>query len=185
MNQESQHKNQQQKEIFLIGYMGSGKSSVGKELARLTGLTLHEMDQEIEESEGMPIPKIFTILGEPYFRDLESRLLKQHSEQTNVIVSCGGGIILDPLNVEVLKERCFAVFLEGDVELLFHRVKNDANRPNAYMGGAPEEERLARFRAQYEKRKSHYVEASSLTIDINGKMPVQIAQEILSALQLQ
>lgn len=168
------------KGIFLIGYMGSGKSSVGKELARLTGLTLHEMDQEIEESEGMPIPKIFTIRGEHHFRNLESKLLDQYSEQSDIIVSCGGGIILDPLNVEVLKEKCFAVFLEGDVELLFQRVKNDANRPNAYMGGAPEEERLTRFRAHYEKRKPHYVKASSLVVEIAGKTPAEIASEIMS-----
>lgn len=173
------------KGIFLIGYMGCGKSSVGKELARLTGLALHEMDQEIEESDGMPIRKIFIIRGEHHFRNLESKLLDEYSEQNDIIVSCGGGIILDPLNVEVLKEKCFAVFLEGDVELLFQRVKDDVNRPNAYMEGLEEEKRLIKFREQYEQRKPHYLEASSLVVKIDGKAPEQIAQEILSALQLQ
>lgn len=176
-------KMESKKSIFLIGYMGSGKTTVGKAISGISGFTYHDMDNEIEASEGIPIRRIFIVRGEHHFRNQESRLLDEYCKQSRLVVSCGGGIILDPFNVEILKNQCFTVFLEGSVEALFERVKNDENRPYAYLDGEEEKERLLKFCTLYEQRKPHYLEASSRIISIDGKEPAEIAAEIVATYQ--
>ena len=198
--------------IFLIGYMGSGKTTVSKLLSAKTGAACVDMDQEIEKAEGMPIRKLFIKFGEHEFRNKESELLDKlchvksavdllAGEETGeqkvldkvskyeafahrtepLIVSCGGGVILDDLNRQILN-RQYTIFLEADPKTLFLRVSGDANRPLAYMDIPDEAERLSRFIDQYKKRAPLYKEAASVTIKTDGKNPDQIAKEILSAL---
>jgi len=170
--------------IFLIGYMGSGKTTIGRELSRMTGYDYIDMDSLIEETEGMPIREIFIKRGEHHFRNQESRLLDQLCERTGIIVSCGGGIIHDELNVERLQQCGPAVFLSGEAMLLFERVKDDPNRPLAYMDLADEQARFAKFSDLYQRRLHLYNAAAALTIEITGKSPEAIAAEILSHLQI-
>lgn len=170
--------------IFLIGFMGSGKTTVGRQLSDLIHYDFIDMDCKIEEDEAMAIRDIFIRRGEHHFRNQESRLLDQLLEQTNIVVSCGGGIIHDDINVERLKDKGPAVFLDGSAKLLFERVKNDGNRPFAFLDLVDEEQRFAKFADLYEKRRCHYAEASQLVIKVDGKSPAQIASEILNALSL-
>jgi len=199
--------------IFLIGYMGSGKTTVSKLLSSKTDAACVDMDQEIEKAEGMPIRKLFIKFGEHEFRNKESELLDKlchvksaidimAGEETGeqkvldkvskyesfahrtepLIVSCGGGVILDDLNRHILNRQC-TIFLEADPETLFRRVSGDVNRPLAYMDIPDEAERLSRFVDQYKKREPLYKEASRIVIQTEGKNPEQIAEEILANLK--
>jgi shikimate kinase len=168
--------------LFLIGFMGSGKSTVASVLSQLTGYQCVEMDAIIEEQEGMPIRDIFIKRGEHHFRNQESRLLDQLCKQSEIIVSCGGGIIHDDINIAQLKQFGPAVFLQGDPKVLFDRVKHDPNRPFAFLDMQDEQKRFDKFSALYENRIPHYKEASALCIDIKGKTPEVIALEILALL---
>lgn len=216
--------------IFLIGYMGSGKTTVSKILSGKTGAAWIDMDQEIEKAEGMPIRKMFIKYGEHEFRNKESELLDklchvasaadimagesmggqkaegagtQAVENTgtqkvlnkaskyeafasmpeDLIVSCGGGIILDDLNRKILN-RQYTIFLETDPEILFERVKADQNRPLAFMDIADEEARRKKFVDLYKKRKPFYKETASVIVQTDGKSPEEIAEEILALLKI-
>ena len=92
------------KNIFLIGFMGCGKSTMARLLSEKMGAKLIEMDETIEKEAGMSINQIFEIYGEAYFRDLESQLIVRIAEEGNAVVSCGGGAILRPENVAHIKE---------------------------------------------------------------------------------
>lgn len=202
----------EKKHIFLIGYMGSGKTTVGKILSKLTGFGFVDMDEEIERIEGASIRNIFMKYGEHEFRNKESEFLDKLCQVTSAIdimtgeknagqkvlekeskyaafttlpksiISCGGGIILDDLNSNLLKEQC-TVFLSGDPALLFQRVKNDKNRPLAYMENTNEEERLAKFRDLYGKRDHLYRGAASYIVGIDEKTPETVADEILALIK--
>lgn len=196
--------------IFLIGYMGAGKTTVSKILSENTGASLLDMDLEIEKAEGMPIRMMFIKYGEHEFRNKESELLDKLCHvtsaidimagentgtqkvldkvskyeafsglQENLIVSCGGGIILDDLNRIILKKQC-TIFLEAEPEKLFERVNGDTNRPFAFMDIRDEGERLEKFLDLYKKREALYRDAASLTIQTNEKSPEEIAGEILN-----
>ncbi len=196
--------------IFLIGYMGSGKTTVSRILSEKTGASCIDMDQEIEKAEGMPIRKIFMLYGEHEFRNKESELLDKlchvksaadilAGEETgtqkvldqaskyeafshlegNLIVSCGGGVILDDLNRQIL-HRQYTIFLEANPETLFARVNGDANRPFAFMDVSDKNERREKFLDLYKKREPLYQEAASVTVHSDGKDPEEIAAEILA-----
>lgn len=200
--------------IFLIGYMGSGKTTVSKILSGKTGAAWIDMDQEIEKAEGMSIRKMFIKYGEHEFRNKESELLDKlchvasaadimAGESTgtqkvldkvskyeafanmpeDLIVSCGGGIILDDLNRKILN-RQYTIFLEADPEILFERVKADQNRPLAFMDVADEEARRQKFVELYKKREPLYQEAASVVLKVDGKSPDEIAEEIFALLKI-
>lgn len=191
--------------IFLIGYMGSGKTETGKALQKLTGLPLLDMDEMMEREQGCSIPAIFQRLGEAGFRQIESGLLLRlcrcpkydappvadgmepaETEQparlseTPLIISCGGGVVERPENIELLHANDSTFFLHGSPELLFSRIKNDTNRPNARADISDETERFSHLRSLYNKREALYRKASSHTIEIEGKSPEEIAAEILT-----
>ncbi|MEG1583932.1 MAG: shikimate kinase [Anaerovorax sp.] len=198
--------------IFLIGYMGCGKTTVGKELSKLMGYSHVDMDAEIETIEGMPVSKIFMRFGEHEFRNKEAELLDKlcnvtsgihlmtggegavkkmlnraslyadfekvgNSKDTAAVISCGGGIILDDLNCTVLKKEC-TVFLEGSLPLLFSRIKSDSNRPLAFMDITPEKKQFEKFSDLYSTRKTAYENTALFTLQIDGKTPEMIANEI-------
>lgn len=121
--------------IILIGLMGCGKTTVGKELSKETGMPLLDMDMVIEEQIGKPIADIFRDEGEAHFRALETALLRYlESEEgfsicRNSIISTGGGVVLRPENREILHRLGFAVWLSVDVEILLNRTARNNNRP--------------------------------------------------------
>lgn len=199
--------------IFLIGYMGSGKTTVSTILSSRTGTAWIDMDQEIEKAEGMPIRTIFIKYGEHEFRNKESELLdklchvtgaidlmageatgerkvldKVSKYQTfadrkeDLIISCGGGVILDDLNRQILN-RQYTIFLEASPETLFERVNGDTNRPFAFMDIVDEEERKQKFLDLYKKREPLYREAAFVTIRTDGKSPEEIVGEIIHLIQ--
>lgn len=179
--------------FFLIGYMGSGKTETGKALHRMTGFPLMDMDQAIEREQGRSIPEIFESEREEGYRQIEAELLVRLcaddiapdessglAGSEGLIVSCGGGVIELPQNVELLAKQTGSIFLYGQPELLFSRIKNDTHRPNAQADIADEEERFRHLCALYERREPFYRRAASHIVDIDGKTPDQIAAEILT-----
>lgn len=115
--------------IFLIGFMGVGKSTVAGYLQRHYSVSLIEMDETLVEREGMSIPEIFAQKGEPYFRQAETDLLKEIQEGCNTIVSCGGGVAMRQENVDIMKSNGKIVLLTASPENILKRVKDDENRP--------------------------------------------------------
>lgn len=120
--------------IFLIGMMGSGKTTVGKELSRLTGLPMLDMDSVIEEQIGKSIPEIFRDSGEAHFRALETALLRYIEESPErlggpAIVSTGGGVVLNEVNRRIMQRLGFVAWLDVSVDVLIERTSRSSNRP--------------------------------------------------------
>ena len=117
------------KNIFLIGYMGTGKSTVAAYMTKKHNMEVLEMDQMIVEREGMSISDIFEKHGEDYFRNVETKLLTEIQAQENKVVSCGGGVVLREQNVEIMKKGGYIVLLSAKPETILERVKDDNSRP--------------------------------------------------------
>ena len=115
--------------IILVGFMGTGKTTVGKQLAAQLGLPLLDMDHLIESAEEKSIPQIFADHGEAYFRDLERALVKQLAPTNGNIISTGGGIVLNPDNLVDFAQHGLVVCLTASPQTILQRVRDDQNRP--------------------------------------------------------
>ena len=160
--------------IFLIGFMGCGKSTNAAYLAEMTGARQVEMDQMIVENEGMAIADIFKEKGEAYFRELETELIKSFAGVKPAVISCGGGAVLKEENVRLMKECGKIVLLTAEPETIYERVKDSTERPvlNGNMNVGYIEELM-------EKRRPKYEEAADVTIATDGKTSEEICEEIL------
>ena len=154
--------------MTIVGYMGSGKTAVGRILARTLGWELVDLDRAIAKEAGCTIPEIFARSGEGHFRDREHRALLAALEGKRVI-TCGGGIVVRPENREVLREVP-TVFLQEDLGILYGRTRS-ANRP---LRAASREE----FERRYAERLPLYEEVADLKIAIRARPPGEVAQEI-------
>ena len=162
------------KNIFLIGFMGSGKSTIAKFLAKETQKELLEMDETIEAEEGCSINQIFEVHGEEYFRDLESQLVARIAERGGSIVSCGGGAILREANILKMRENGVVIYLSATPETIYKRVCNSTNRP--LLNGNMNVEYITQL---MEKRLPRYEHAADIVIDVNDKEKSDIVVEIL------
>ncbi|MDD6057232.1 MAG: shikimate kinase [Clostridiales bacterium] len=159
--------------IYLIGFMGAGKSTVARRLEELTGAQRIEMDQRIEEQQKEKITDIFSKYGEEYFRDLETELLKSLVKQQNLIVSCGGGSVLRDENARLMKEAGRIILLSATAETVYERVKHSTNRPilNGNMS-------VEYIRELLEKRRARYESVADEMIVTDQKTVEQICEEI-------
>lgn len=162
------------KNIVLIGFMGTGKSTIAMEMSRRHAMDMVEMDQLIVEREGMSIPDIFEKYGEAYFRDLETHLLKEIQDKTNQIVSCGGGVVLRECNIEAMKKNGKVILLTAEPATILERVKEDEDRP--ILKGRKNVVAIAEL---MEARKGKYEAAADIVIATDGKTVQQICDEIL------
>ena len=160
--------------IFLIGFMGCGKSTNAKNLAAMTGAKQMEMDQKIVEDQKMPITDIFAAFGEPYFRDLETGLIRSLQETEPMVVSCGGGAVLREENVKLMKSCGKIVLLTAEPETIFERVRYSNDRP--VLNGNMNVEYIAQL---MEKRRPKYEAAADLVIATDNKSTKAICEEIL------
>lgn len=165
------------KNIYLIGFMGAGKSTVARRLAQQTGAKRIEMDQLIEEQQGKPITQIFEQQGEEYFRGLETELLRSFLGQENLVVSCGGGSVLRDENTELMKKQGVIVLLTATPETIYERVKDNRNRPilNGNMN-------VEYIRGLMEKRRERYEAVADFAVATDQKRVPQICEEIISLL---
>jgi len=117
------------KNIFLVGFMGTGKTSVGKALARKKRWRFVDLDDRIEASEKRKIADIFARDGEPYFRQLEKQALREAVLESSCVIACGGGIVTDPENIEIMKKAGILVCLTASAEVIIERTRRFAHRP--------------------------------------------------------
>jgi len=115
--------------IFFVGPMGAGKTTIGKQLARSLGRSFYDSDKEIEARTGADIPLIFELEGEAGFRSREKAMIDELTRQPNIVLATGGGAILDPDNRKHLAGRGFVIYLSAPVEQLFQRTARDTRRP--------------------------------------------------------
>jgi len=138
----------------LCGFMGTGKSSVGKRLAALIDYTFLDLDTEIEAEAGMSIPEIFSSQGEPAFRALESSMIERVACRTNCVIAAGGGAVVNPKNLQNLRRCGIIVTLTANVQTILSRVGTGDDRPMLRQGNRQE-----RIRELMEKRKDAYAQA--------------------------
>ena len=162
------------KNIFLIGFMGTGKSTVAKKIHVACGMEVIEMDGLIAEREGMSITKIFETHGEEYFRNLETNLLIEVQKQDDKVVSCGGGVVLRKQNVSEMKKNGVVVLLTAKPETILKRVKGNNERP-ILKGNI----NVAFITELLEQRREKYEEAADLVIATDGKATTTICKEII------
>lgn len=164
--------------IFLIGFMGAGKSTIARALQRKLGFPLIEMDERIVKEQGMSINDIFAQYGEDHFRDIESQLIVDIGKEEPSIVSCGGGVVVRPQNTQNMKEIGRIVFLKATPETIYERVKNSTDRP--ILNGHMNVEYIAEL---MEKRRALYEAAADITIQTDGKTREQICEEIIGKMR--
>ncbi|MDY6352168.1 MAG: shikimate kinase [Lachnospiraceae bacterium] len=164
--------------IYLIGFMGCGKTSTGIELACLLGCPFLDTDQLIVDREGMSIPDIFAKEGERGFRKIETAVFRDLSGDTkDAVVSCGGGAVLRDENVILMKKSGRVIRLSADARTVYDRVKGDSNRP-LLMSPDP----LSRIRELMAEREEAYSRASDITVATDGLTPAEVASRILAVL---
>ena len=148
------------KPVFLCGFMGCGKSTVGRILARNLGVKLVDLDNYIEQQEGMKISQIFEKKGEAYFRALETKALKEFKTMGGVVAT-GGGTLLTEENGNTAKESGVVVFLDVPFNVCYGRIKGDKNRPIAYNSTREQlEERYNTRRPLYEAHSNYKISGS-------------------------
>ncbi|NIK12436.1 shikimate kinase [Alkalibacillus almallahensis] len=156
--------------IALIGFMGSGKSTIGYQLASQNHRKFIDLDDEITKFEGREIATIFAQDGEEYFRHVEEKILNQFSE-ANVIVATGGGIVMNQNSREILKNCFHTIWLEVSYNVVENRLRLDDTRP---LWKQSKEQRQALF----ERRQGLYEECADMRVSVNERSPNQIATEI-------
>jgi shikimate kinase len=165
------------KNIVLTGFMGTGKTAVGKELVRLLDLKLIDVDTEIEKSEKITINEIFQQFGEPRFREIETEMIKKISQQKNVVISTGGGAVLKQENMDILKKTGIIVCLMATPETILKRTGNSDERPLLKVENPFEKiNQLLNFRRPF-------YEKADIMIDTENKTPLQIAEEIIERIK--
>jgi shikimate kinase len=163
--------------IFLIGFMGAGKSTIAKELQKRLGMNLVEMDARIVEEQGMSINDIFAQYGENHFRDIESQLILTIGDEGSTVVSCGGGVVLRPQNTEYMKKSGKVVYLKTSPETIFERVRHSTDRP--ILNGNMNVEYIAGL---LEKRRPLYEGAADITVVTDNRSCEEICSEIIQLL---
>ncbi|EIJ83472.1 shikimate kinase [Bacillus methanolicus] len=159
------------KAIYLIGFMGSGKTTVGKSMSAKWNWPVFDTDEELEKKVKKSINQIFEENGEEFFRLLESEILKQMPVNRSIITT-GGGIVLKEENRRWMKENGVVVFLYAEPEEIFKRIENDDSRPLLKTN------KKAAIKELFQARLSLYKEAADFTIDTTGKDITEIIKEI-------
>jgi|TARA_B000000565_G_scaffold136970_1_gene103455 shikimate kinase len=160
--------------IFLIGMMGSGKSSVGQSLSKYLNNTFYDLDKEIEKSFNLSIKDIFLEYGEDLFRKEEEKLLGELNKLSGLIVSTGGGIVISNVNRTILKKNK-TYFLEANIEDMYERaLRRENDRP--ILKGM----NVTQFKDLYEKRRNLYIESATKIINVEKKSTEDLVIEIVN-----
>ena len=165
--------------LILIGFMGTGKTSLGKLLAEKLGRGFIDIDQKIEQDAGLSIPQIFEKYGEKYFRELEKNAVKEITQRRGLVIATGGGTIKDEENLRLLKNSGVIVCLTTEPEEILRRTERRGERP---MLDA-EEDRLTTIKKLLAERQQFYSQAD-YTIDTTDWSPLQIMNDICKRFRL-
>ena len=163
------------KSVYLCGFMGCGKSTIGRIIAKKCGCGFVDMDDYIVEREGMSIPQIFAEKGEKYFRDTETAAIRELAEKCAVI-ACGGGAMLKKENAEIASESGIVVYIDVPFEECYGRIAGDTNRPLVMNNSKEKLEEI------YNGRVPVYRDNSSVTADGSGGAD-EVADRIIEAIR--
>ena len=164
--------------IVLCGMMGAGKTTVGVQLAQRTNRAFYDTDSVIAERFG-DIARVFKEYGETHFRGLETKVICEVAAMQNLVISTGGGAVLKEENVEALKQQGKIVFLRANLQTLEKRLAADTNRPLLQT----QESLKQRLQDLLKTRSPIYQKVADFVVDVDGKTPDNIAQEIISLMQ--
>lgn len=159
--------------IFLIGLMGAGKSTIGKQLARELGKDFRDSDSEIEKRTGVSIDVIFDIEGEQGFRRRETGMLKELVEKRGIVLATGGGAVLAPENQQLLRDNGLIIYLRATAEHLAGRVRLDRRRPLLQSG-----DKLVKIRELLTQREPIYQQLADMVIETNNRSIPRVVRQI-------
>jgi shikimate kinase len=165
------------KNIILVGYMGCGKSTVGKNIARMMEYSFVDTDELIEESEGRTINDIFAKEGEESFRNMETRLLERliYEDTKRLVVATGGGMPLRKENRELLKKLGEVVYLKTSPEVIYERLQGDTTRPLLQCDNPKK-----KIEDMISLREPIYKESASIVVNVDNLKQLEAAEEIIS-----
>ena len=166
--------------IFLVGMMGAGKTTIGRALARKLGLAFADADKELVTRTGAAVATIFEIEGEAGFRKRESALLVELAAGENSVIATGGGVVLAEENRKVMRERGTVVYLRARVESLWERTRHDSSRP---LLATPDPR--ATLATLLEQREPLYLEVAHLVVDTGPQSPSALATRLAATLRQQ
>ncbi len=165
--------------IFLIGPMGAGKTTMGRQLSKRLHLEFIDSDRVIEEKTGADIPLIFELEGEAGFRKREQEVIDELTQKNGIILATGGGAVLAPENRQHLKERGTVIYLHSDIKYLIERTSHDKNRPLLQTADP-----AAKLRELMEIREPLYRETADITINTGEKSIRSVINVILEQLKI-
>ena len=161
------------KNIILTGFMGTGKTAVGRQLARKLNIPFIDTDDLIEKEAGRSIAQIFAGHGEDYFRRLESKVIDDVSSKTNMVIATGGGAIVNPKNLEALKKGGIVICLTASIDAILSRIDNGDERPLLAKGDSRE------VVSGLLKLREPFYEKADFIIDTTAKSIKEVVNEIL------
>ncbi len=167
--------------LVLIGYRGTGKTSVAAQLARRLGLEPVHLDAEIERRAGRSIPEMVAAWGWPGFRDLEEAVVRDHAARQGVVLDCGGGVVEREANFDALRRSGPIVWLRASVPVIVQRIAGDSQRPSL-TGTKSVTEEVAEVLA---RRAPLYQRWAQCAVDTDGRSIDQIVQDIVRGLELE
>lgn len=169
--------------IALIGFMATGKTTVGEALAEFLGepYTFIETDQLIIEMAGKSIPEIFSDDGEEKFREFEKEACEKVSNLSNIVVSCGGGVVINKENILNLKKNCYLVLLRATIDEIFNRAMKDGKETRPIINKEDPRKEIEKVLIY---RKSYYEKAAEIIIETTGKKIDNIVREIIMKIDL-
>ncbi|HSI37894.1 MAG TPA: shikimate kinase [Methylotenera sp.] len=159
--------------IFFIGLMGAGKTTIGRLLAKQMGKVFYDSDHEIERKTGVKIPLIFELEGEAGFRKREAAVIEELSQLDNIVMATGGGAVLAPENRALLKNNGHVIYLRANVHDLWQRTRNDKTRP--LLQGGDIKQKLEQL---YIERDPIYTELASCIVDTGAQSASDITNHI-------
>jgi shikimate kinase len=165
-----------ERNIILTGFMGTGKSEVGKQLAAVLGRKFIDTDIQIEQEEGMSIAQLFATRGEPYFRERERQMIAHACREEGVIIATGGGAMVSAENAARLKASGTVICLTATPEVILRRVQKDETRPLLQS-----EDQLARVRTLLTARAAAYAKADAM-LDTSHRAVNEVVQAVLAIL---
>lgn len=163
--------------LVLIGFMGCGKSALASALGSRQHMQVVEMDEMIAEQQGMSIPEIFDRYGEEYFRNLETALLEQLQVRKGCVISCGGGVPLREENVRKLKQIGLVVLLTASPETIYSRTQHSTDRPNLKNRKSP-----AAIAELLEQRRPKYEAAADCVLSTDNRSIQELCNELIRLL---
>jgi len=164
--------------VFLVGPMGAGKTTIGRHLATLLHKRFVDVDHEIEKRTGVSIPVIFEIEGEAGFRRRESAVIEELTRDTNIVLATGGGAVLLEENRKLLKDRGTVAYLQADIDTLVERTRRDRNRPLLQT-----ENPRAKIEELLQQREPIYREVADIIINTGQRAPSSVAREVVVRLK--